>query len=260
MQVDCFEGLKGRIGGGNRITLGGDVINNDADLQTINMAMILSANRTFNAASGNIAVGGMISGASFGIIKTGGSNLTLNVSNTYTGTTDVQVGTLVLGANDIFDNASSIKTTAGTVSLSAANTYTGATTIKAGTLELLVGGSLASPSIIVGDAGSTGAILDELTTLMIVKNGQTVSGIGTIKGSTTIQSGGTLAPGNSAVILTNLGNITLDSGSSFAVEIGGVTAGIGAYDVVLMAVPEPAAGVFGGIGVLFLLRRRRGAC
>jgi fibronectin-binding autotransporter adhesin len=659
--------------GGNRITLGGDVINNDADLQTINMAMILSANRTFNAASGNITVGGVISGSGFGIIKTGSNTLSLNVSNTYTGTTDVQVGTLALGANDIFDNASFLKisggildttasnrtdtvstfemtsgslngggtitattytlsggtvtgnlgtgtlnssgtvalngtsgatlvnvtagsltlgsanrladgatvavsggtlamgantdtvsvfnmssgaitgtgpltattyglsggtvtgnlgagtmnvttgtvslngtsgaaavnvnsgtlslgandrldngatvlvaggildttasnrtdtvsafnmssgslngggtitagtyglsggtvtanlgtgtlnsfgtvalngtagasavnvtagtltlgsanrladaaavavsggalaiagfddtvgavsltggsitgsggtltgssyavqsgsisaklggagialtkTTAGTVSLSAANTYTGATTIKAGTLELLSGGSLASPSLIVGDTGSTGAILDAITSGLIVASGQTVSGIGTIKGSTTIQLGGMLAPGNSAGILTNLGNVNLQLGSTFQMEINGATAGTGydqlnvtggssivtlagllsvttgstptngslfflidndgpsaisgvfsnapingntytfgsqqyavsyfgdygttsftgGNDVVLMAVPEPGAALIGGLGVLFLLRRRRG--
>jgi autotransporter-associated beta strand protein len=283
---------------GNGITLGGDVINDDADLQTINMAMSLSATRTFNAASGNITVGGVISGSGFGIIKTGSNTLSLNASNT----------------------------------------YTGATTIKAGTLELLAGASLASPSLIVGDTGSTGAILDAITSGLIVANGQTVSGIGTIKGSTTIQLGGTLAPGNSAGILTNLGNVSLQAGSNFQMEINGATAGTGydqlnvtgptstvtlagllsvttgstptngslfflidndgpsaisgtfsnapingntytfgsqqyavsyfgdygttsftgGNDVVLMAVPEPGAALIGGLGVLFLLRRRRG--
>lgn len=365
--------------GGNRITLGGNVTNDDTQLQTINMAMILSGNRTFNANAGNITVGGVISGSGFGIIKTGSNTLTLNVSNTYTGTTDVQVGTLALGANDIFDNASFLKisggildttasnrtdtvstfemtsgslngggtitattyglsggtvtanlgtgtlnvtgtvalngtsaasavnvssgsltlgsanrlanaaavavsggalaiagfddtvgavsltggsitgsggtltgssyavqsgsisailggagigltkTTAGTVSLSAANTYTGATTIQAGTLQLLTGGSLASLSIIVGDTGSTSAVLDAITSGLVVASGQTVSGIGTIKGSTTIQSGGAISPGNSAGILTNLGNISLDPNSTFQAEINGIIAGTG-YD------------------------------
>ncbi len=290
--------------GGNGITLGGDVINNDADLQTINMAMILSATRTFNAASGNISVGGVISGSGFGITKTGSNTLTLNVSNS----------------------------------------YTGATTIKAGTLKLDGAGSIASSAIVVGDALSIGAILDATTKTgnFAVANGRTISGIGTIQGTTTIQLGGLIAPGNtSAGTLSNLGNISLDSGSTFQVDINGINAGTnydqlnvtgasstaslagllsittgftptngslffvidndgpnaisgafsnapingstytfgsqqyaisyfakydtvnaiytftGGNDVALMAVPEPAAGLLGSIGVLLLLRRRR---
>jgi autotransporter-associated beta strand protein len=283
--------------------LGGDVINNDADLQTINMAMILSATRTFNAASGNITVGGVISGSGFGITKTGSNILTLNVSNS----------------------------------------YNGATTIKAGTLKLDALGGIASSNIIVGDAGSSGAILDATTKTgnFTVASGQTVSGIGTIQGSTTIQLNGTIAPGNSgAGVLNNLGNIALQAGSNLAIELGGTAPGIGGYDqlnvtgsatlggllavstiggftptfgslffvlandsndaisgvfsnaatngstytlggqqfqisyfgnhtgggagtftggndVALRAIPEPSAALLGGIGALFLLRRRR---
>ena len=288
--------------GGNRITLGGDVINNDADLQTINMSLLLSGTRTFNAASGNLAVGGVIDdGAStFGLTKTGNGSLTLT----------------------------------------AANTYQGDTTIKAGTLKLLSGGSLASTGIIVGDTGSSGAILDAIASSLVIASGQTVSGIGTIKGSTTIQAGGTISPGNSPGILTNLGNISLDPSSTFQAELNGVIAGTGydqlkvtgassiatlagvlsvttgfsptngnlfflinndgssaisgvfsngpvngntytfggsqqyaisyfgdssttsftgGNDVVLKAVPEPGAALLGGLGGLFLLRRRRNA-
>jgi len=62
---------------GNRITLGGNVVNNDDDLQTINLAMILNATRTFEAAAGNLALGGTLSGSG-GLTKTGAGTLTLS--------------------------------------------------------------------------------------------------------------------------------------------------------------------------------------
>ena len=55
------------------------------------------------------------------------------------------------------------------------------------------------------------------------------------------------------------GTYTFD-GQQFAISyLGdyGTTSFTGGNDVVLMAVPEPTAALLGGIGVLFLLRRRR---
>jgi fibronectin-binding autotransporter adhesin len=82
---------------GNRITLGGDLINNSASLQTLNLALILDATRTFNAASGNVIVSSIISGTGE-LIKTGSGNLTLSgtASNTYAGLTSVNGGVLTL--------------------------------------------------------------------------------------------------------------------------------------------------------------------
>lgn len=86
--------------GGNRITLGGNVTNNDADLQTINMDLILSATRTFSAASGDLAVGGVISGTG-GLAKTGDNALTLSGQNSYFGVTSVDAGTLSVNGNQL---------------------------------------------------------------------------------------------------------------------------------------------------------------
>ncbi len=83
---------------GNAINLAGDVINNSSTLQTINLNLAMQANTNFNAASGNLAIGGSISGA-FALTKTGSSTVTLSGANTYTGGTTVSTGTLVIGAN-----------------------------------------------------------------------------------------------------------------------------------------------------------------
>ena len=198
---------------------------------------------------------GVISGGN--LAKAGASTLTLSGTNTYTGTTNVNAGTLSVGSDanlgadtvnlangttlDItnaitIDNALALtgiatinagaaatlsgvisstgglsKTGASTLTLSATNTYTGATTVSAGTLLV---------------SGST----DSATT---VASGGTLAGGGTIDGAVTVQNGGTLSPGSSPGTLTINGDLTMDSGSTLAVEINGTTAGTD-YDQVIV--------------------------
>jgi len=69
--------------GGNSIVLGGDVTNNSANAQTINLPLTYTTVRTVNAASGDITLGGVLSGgAASGITKTGVNKLTLAGSGT----------------------------------------------------------------------------------------------------------------------------------------------------------------------------------
>lgn len=102
----AFAGITFNNGAGaftlsdNSITLGGNVTNNDADRQTINLNMVLGGlgtTRTFDTAAGSITVSGGLSGAG-GLIKTGGYNLTLSggSANTYGGLTTVNTGMLTL--------------------------------------------------------------------------------------------------------------------------------------------------------------------
>jgi len=81
--------------GGTALTVKGDIVNNSASTQTINTALALGASSTgvISTASGNITVGGAISGSS-GLIKQGNSTLTLSANNTYTGATTISAGTL----------------------------------------------------------------------------------------------------------------------------------------------------------------------
>ncbi len=161
---------------------------------------IRSGNLGFNVAGGTTASGidllvsGVISGATYGITKTGAGVMALTNANTYTGTTTISAGTLQLGSGGttgtlaagsaITDNstftinrsnavtqgtdfsAAAITGTggltqagAGNTTLNVTNTYTGATVINAGTLTLTTfnggGGALSgTPTITVNSGGS----------------------------------------------------------------------------------------------------------
>lgn len=160
---------------------------------------------------------------------TASSNRNFTINTNKVATFEVTANNLTITGASTSTNGGLTKAGAGTLTLTGNNLHTGDTIIKAGTLKLDGSGSIASTNIIVGDTGSTGAVLDATTKTggFIVASGKTVSGVGTIQGSTTIQ--GILAPGNSAGILNNLGNIDLQSSSEFQMEIGGITAGTG-YD------------------------------
>lgn len=97
---------------GNRITLGGDITTdavtggtfNASITDVISLDMVLSDSRTITTNNNsdkihNLTIDGIISdgGGGFGLTKSGGSRLTLNGANTYTGTTTLTNGVLVLG-------------------------------------------------------------------------------------------------------------------------------------------------------------------
>jgi autotransporter-associated beta strand protein len=92
---------------GNAINLAGDIVNNSSSVQTINTNLAMQTNTNFNAASGNLAVGGAISGA-FSLTKLGAHTLTLNGLNSYSGSTNVSAGTLVIGASGALPTNTSV--------------------------------------------------------------------------------------------------------------------------------------------------------
>ncbi len=94
-----------------------------------------------------------------------------------------------------------IKSGTGRWNLTGINLYTGTTTVSAG--NLAVNGSTASNS---------GAVT--------VASGARLSGSGTVGGSTTIQTGGTHAPGNSPGLESFSNSIVYSTGSIFEWELG----------------------------------------
>jgi T5SS/PEP-CTERM-associated repeat protein len=103
----------------------------------------------------------------------------------------------------ISGSSGTVTVEAGTTIFTAASNYTGATTVNGGTLAV------------------NGTIVSSTT----VNSGGTLSGIGTV-GSVTVNSGGRLAPGSGAPgsVLTISGNLAMQSGALYLVQVGSATA------------------------------------
>ena len=139
---------------------------------------------------------------------TGGT--TVNTESTLIGTTNSLQGTIFNSGQVVFNQASS-GTYGGTISgtgsveiaglgsttFSGANTYTGGTTIDNG-----------------GTLIVTGSILGDVA----VNNTGTLMGTGTV-GNTTVNAGGTIAPGSVGAPLTINGNFVQGSGSTYTAEV-----------------------------------------
>lgn len=177
--ITFASGANAFTNGGNSLTLNDGITNSSSNLQTINHAIVLSGGaHTITGATGNVAIGGAISGAG-SINKTGANTLTLSVANSYSGGTTISAGTLVagnasaLGGGLVTINGGALGSTlasvnAGGISMSSGNltlngASTGALSLASGADVTFTGGmwnlSIASlgsfDSIDGGGAGST---------------------------------------------------------------------------------------------------------
>lgn len=264
--------------GGTAITLGA---NQNTETLPISTATDFSLNDfTLTLASGDITRSATTSANALGLgtlnVATGSATehpirtkVALGANQTWSVTDIAQV---LNATNEISGGFALTKAGNGNLTFTAANTYTGDTIIKAGTLELNGIASVLSTKIIVGDTGSNGAVLDVsgTTSNFEVTASQTLSGIGTINGgASTIQVNGTIAPGDvDRGNLASAGSINFANGSytlvsqQLLVSYFGDSVNnsfTGGNDFVMVTVPEPSAALLGGLGALFLLRRRRNA-
>ena len=161
----------------------------------LNMSNITNAqldlngtNQTFATLNGGGIVGGNITNSTGTATLTVG-NAAANYSSTYAG---------IIGGVGV----NLIKQATGTLTLSGINTYTGTTTINAGTLALT--GSLAAGNAVT------------------VASGGTLAGTGTLAGDVALY--GTISPNNTGIIGTiTTGNLTLEGGGVYAIDLNNVT-------------------------------------
>lgn len=209
------------------------------------------------------------------VTKAGNGTWTLSGANTYTGTTAINAGTLQIGNGSTtgglsassaisvasgatlafnrsdnfggdFANAISgsggITLLSGSLTFANAKTYSGPTTVAGGVLVLGSAGSFANSStIIVGNAGSSGAVLD-LTAksgAFSIGAGQLLGGGGTVQlaSSGTLNVLGTFSPGNSPGLFTFDAGTTVLTGTTLMEILGTSRAtspshGTGFYDAV----------------------------
>ena len=187
-----------------------------------------------DAAATDLLVSGVILSTAdgTGITKTGAGTMVLTGSNTYTGNTGVQQGTLVLGTGGSLSGSSTLtlggaSSTSGVFQLGDASgavnaTVTSLTTAAgAGTANAVVGGNAAVSTLTVNNSGtvSYGGLLGGVGTnqnnLALIKSGTgtlTLSGINTYNGGTTVNGGAlTLANGGSAGAIR--GTLTINAGA-----------------------------------------------
>lgn len=175
-----------------------------------------------------------------GLTKLGAGTLTLSSTNTYTGPTTVQVGTLALGhATNTLADSGAVNITGGTLDIGANSDTVGVVTLTGGSIT-------GSTGVLTGSAynvesGTISARLGGGGALTKSTGGTvTLSGVNTYTGNTTI-NGGTLqvdgALGATAVIL-NSGSLKVGSTgsiSSATISINGgsfdATALVGGYTV-----------------------------
>jgi gliding motility-associated-like protein len=217
----------------------------------------------FTLSSGGNNTSTTFSGAlvgSGGFTKTGSGTLTLSGSNsgTFTGGTTVSGGGTLsvasddnLGSGTLSINNSTLGITGATtidnsialtngaiISNTSAVTLSGAISgsgslSKAGSGVLSLSGTSnyeGSTTVLAGTLAVSGALNG--TSAVSVSSGATLTGSGSVT-NLVVSNGGTLSPGNSPGVFTVNGNLQMNSGSTLAIEINGVTAGTG-YDQLIV--------------------------
>uniref|UniRef100_UPI0025FEA18F autotransporter-associated beta strand repeat-containing protein n=1 Tax=Limnohabitans sp. Rim8 TaxID=1100718 RepID=UPI0025FEA18F len=238
---------------GTGISSGGALTNSSSTAGTYAGNITLGMASSVGSSSGDITASGAISGA-HALTKIGTDTLTLSGTNTYSGGTTINLGTLKLGAggatgsiegnvtnnatlafnrsdnltytNVISGTGSVTKLAANTLTFTGDNTYSGGTTISAGTLKTGSATALGTGVISV----SNGAALDlngqtMTSTGVLTLRGTGVSGTGALlnSGSTAATYAGALALGANSSIMSGSTTTSINLTSTDTLAGGGFT-------------------------------------
>ncbi|WP_338287257.1 autotransporter-associated beta strand repeat-containing protein [Luteolibacter sp. LG18] len=188
---------------GNAITLTGDIANNSTTAQVLNLDMTLVGTRTMTANTGAITLGGSLgdAGMNASIIKAGTGTLTLSNTNTYTGGTTVNAGTLVVTGSAPMGSGT-VTLNGGTLQLGGATVYN-TIVVPTGVTANLV---KSSASTLAGNLTGGGTVIESGNVNSLVLSGDNTGFTGTFNSQ---NSGGT----------NRLKLATLNSGSASAAWI-----------------------------------------
>ena len=243
--------------GGNRITLGGDISDSSPNLQTVNLPLVLSGNRTISTDPGaSLNLGGVISGPGFGLAKVGDGTLILSGANTYTGPTMIgnatrSGGTVIVAAGGTLGSGASALTlgatntpNVGNLDLSAASATVGSLTVStdtsttgftANTITIGSGKTLTvSGNMLVGGLTqtATGTGFNPVSILAVAGGGALVAGSGTggsleVGNYKNANTGGGDTIANTALDLSAVSSFTANYGPTGSISFGAGTGGLG---------------------------------
>jgi len=216
--------------GGTAVNLG--TLNGNALSLQGNIADALGAAVAFNqTTSGTYA--GAIGGAG-NLTKTGAGTLTLTGSNTYTGLTDVQAGTLATGASYRIASTSALRISGGTLDISSYIEGGGAVTMTSGTIAGTTGQlngisyNFINSGVVTAALGGNSTIVKSGTGTVVLAGNNTQNGAITINGGTLqLGNGGTTGSLQSSSAITDSATLafdrsdTLTQGANFAATISG---------------------------------------
>jgi autotransporter-associated beta strand protein len=221
---------------------------------------------TTSNAAGNILVSGNISDGTatqLNLVVAHGGTVTLTGTNTYSGFTEVDGGTLLINGNNSAAHGNVYVYSGGTLGGTGAiggdvrafaGTVTGATTTTVGTLTMLGNASFATGE---GSGGTYLANLSGATSDLLA-----ISKVLTLGSDTTLNIVGT-ADGHTTYVLATFGGLSSGPGQNMFGTVLGLPTG---YDLVylpneldLVPVPEPATWIGGALalGAIGFVSRRR---
>ena len=119
---------------GNSIGMVGDIVNNSSNTQNINFGVNVGFDINLNAASGNIAIGGSLSGSN-AITLNGPNTVSLNAANTNSGTVNVNNGLLRVGHTAVLQNAVLTLSSPGTIQFAPALAHSRSAAYPAGLIS-----------------------------------------------------------------------------------------------------------------------------